>query len=64
MIFHIDEGMSWESVRDLSHMKSILLVIRNIAQQSNTPDNVLEWIKMIWEDLEETLIEIQKGKIK
>jgi hypothetical protein len=33
MLFHIDEAMSWESVRNLQRMKSILLVIQNIADQ-------------------------------
>lgn len=33
LLFHIDEGMSWENVRDLRNMEKILLVISNIVAQ-------------------------------
>lgn len=44
LLFHIDEGMSWESVRNLDSMRKTLLLIQNIAAQSKVPDEVAEWI--------------------
>jgi hypothetical protein len=32
-IFHIDEAMSWETVRNLKRMPPLLLIIRNICTQ-------------------------------
>ncbi len=49
MLFHIDEAMSWESVRNLQKMKSTFLVIQNISAQSNAPDEVSEWVEDIRE---------------
>ncbi len=34
-LFHIDEGMSWESVRNLRYMSRCLLLVRNILIQGN-----------------------------
>jgi hypothetical protein len=31
LLFHIDEAMSWESVRNLSQMRNTLLLIQNLA---------------------------------
>ncbi len=53
LLFHIDEGMSWESVRNLSQMRNTLLLIQNLAHTNQVPDEVMEWI----EDVEETLKE-------
>jgi hypothetical protein len=32
-LLHIDEGMSWESVRNLRYMSKCLLLVRNILMQ-------------------------------
>jgi hypothetical protein len=40
--FHIDEAMSWESVRNLRRMPPLLLIIRNICLQGNAPEEVIE----------------------
>ena len=64
LLFHIDEGMSWESVRDLKKMKSTLLLVQNIANQSTSPDEVIEFIYDVRETLEETFKEISEGKAK
>ena len=37
-IFHIDEAMSWESVRNLKRMPPLLLIIRNICVQGKAPE--------------------------
>lgn len=51
LIFHIDEGMSWEAVRDLEYMKKVLLVIRNIAAQADAAPEIVAWIDIVWIDI-------------
>lgn len=64
LLFHIDEAMSWESVRNLQRMKSIFLVIQNIAAQTNTPAEVFEWIEDVRECLEEAIAGVIEGKVE
>jgi hypothetical protein len=52
-LFHIDEAMSWESVRDLRRMPPLVLIIRNICVQNGAQGGVLERI----EDVEKILVE-------
>lgn len=59
-LFHIDEAMSWEVVRDLSKMPPILLIIRNICVQGNAPDDVIENIDDVHDILKEVLTEYKK----
>ena len=56
-IFHIDEVMSWESVRNLRGMPPLLLIIRNICIQGRAPEEVLENIRGVDEVLKEVLSE-------
>jgi hypothetical protein len=56
-IFHIDEAMSWESVRNLRRMPPLLLIIRNICVQGKAPEEVLESIREVDEVLKEVLTE-------
>jgi len=56
-IFHIDEAMSWESVRNLRGMPPLLLIIRNICIQGKAPEEVLENLREVDEVLEEVLSE-------
>ncbi|MEA2080530.1 MAG: hypothetical protein U9P00_11850, partial [Pseudomonadota bacterium] len=37
---HIDEAMSWESVRNLRYMNKCLLLVRNILAQGDAPEEV------------------------
>ncbi|RPI78109.1 MAG: hypothetical protein EHM45_06700 [Desulfobacteraceae bacterium] len=62
LLFHIDEAMSWENVRQLGSMRNILLLIRNIAGQAKAPEEISENIKIVAEDLEEVFIAIKKGE--
>lgn len=63
LIFHIDEAMSWESVRDLKHMRKTLVLITNIAKQTAVlNEEVYEWLDDIYEILDEVLAEIKRGK--
>jgi hypothetical protein len=63
VLFHIDEGMSWETVRHLDRMKPTLLVIRNLASQNNAPAEVMEWLGQVYSILDKVMSEIEKGKI-
>jgi len=62
LLFHIDEAMSWESVRNLKKMKSTLLLVHNIATQTSSPEEVLEWLNDVHESFKETFSEIAEGK--
>jgi len=57
-IFHIDEAMSWETVRNLTRMSPLLLIIRNICIQGKVPEEVLENIRYVDKILKEVLSEI------
>jgi hypothetical protein len=56
-LFHIDEAMSWETVRNLKRMPPLLLLIRNICVQGKAPQEVLENIQDLDEILKEVLSE-------
>lgn len=66
MIFHIDEAMSWESVRErrLDRMRSTLVLVRNLAVQSSVTQEIMESIDEVSDILNEVLKEIDSGKIK
>jgi hypothetical protein len=55
LLFHIDEAMSWESVRNLSQMRYALLLIQNLAHTNPAPNEVMEWIEDVVETLKEAL---------
>jgi hypothetical protein len=57
VLFHTDEAMSWESVRQLDRMPPLLLIIRNLCTQGAAPEYVMEALDEIVEILEETLEE-------
>jgi len=63
LLFHIDEAMSWESVRNLKHMKNTLVLVQSMAQQINVSDEIMELIENVRDVLYEVLNEIQHGKI-
>jgi len=56
-LFHVDEAMSWECVRNLKRMPPLLLIIRNLCVQGKVPKDVLENIQDLDEILEEVLSE-------
>jgi hypothetical protein len=56
-IFHIDEAMSWETVRNLKRMPPLLLIIGNICMQGKVPKEVLENIRELDAILQEVLCE-------
>ena len=62
LLFHIDEAMSWESVRNLKRMKSTLLLVQNIISQSDTPEEIKECISSVRESLEEVFSAMAEGE--
>ena len=61
LLFHIDEGMSWESVRDLSSMKRALLLVRNLAAQAEEiPQSIREDIELVQQAFEEARAELAR----
>ena len=63
LLFHINEAMSWESVRNLNQMKNTFVLVQSIAQQINVSDEIMELIEDVRDVLYEVLNEIQCGKI-
>lgn len=61
LLFHIDEAMSWESVRNLKLMKETLLVVHNVARQS-APEEINELVDIVRENLEEVHSAIAEGE--
>lgn len=64
LLFHIDEAMSWESVRNLKQMKFTLLLVQNIVAQTESPDEVIEWVNDVKESLEGVFEAIAEGEAK
>lgn len=64
LIFHINEAMSWESVRDLKLMKTTFILVQNIAVQANAPKEVIEWVDDVRESLDAVFDAIAEGKAK
>nr|WP_093192468.1 hypothetical protein [Thiocapsa sp. KS1] len=62
-LFHIDEAMSWESVRNLGQMQRSLILVRNLLHQGDVPDAVAECLDAVSELMDETLEAISKGEI-
>ena len=64
VLFHIDEGMSWENVRNLKNMQKALLLIQNITAHFDVPDEVSEWVEVVTNNLEEVFEAMEKGEIE
>lgn len=62
LLFHIDEAMSWESVRNLNNMRKTFILVQNIAIQANAPEEVIEWVNDVRDSLDEAVAAIAEGK--
>lgn len=62
VLFHIDEAMSWETVRHLERMRPLLVLIRNRAMQGSAPVAVIDSIADISGILEEVEQGLKQGK--
>lgn len=63
LLFHIDEAMSWESVRNLERMKNTFILIQSIAQQTGVSDETAQLMEDVRAILYEVMHEIRKGKM-
>ena len=64
VLWHIDEGMSWESVREPQNMHRALLLVQNTAGQAGAPTEVLEWIDDVRECFDEVMEALKEGDAK
>ena len=62
LLFHINEAMNWESVRNLERMKSTLLLVQNIISQSDTPEEVMECLGDVRENMEQVFLAMKEGE--
>ena len=62
-LFHIDEAMSWESVRNLRQMNKCLVLVRNLIQQGDAPEEVSECLDSVNELMAETLEALDNHEI-
>jgi hypothetical protein len=61
LLFHIDEGMSWESVREPKAMRQALLLVHNVAVQGLVPPEVIEDIQIVREAFDDVQDAIERG---
>jgi len=64
LLFHIDEAMSWESVRNINIMSKTFLLVQNIAIQAHAPEEVIEWIDDVRESIDAAVVAIREGNAK
>jgi len=62
ILLHIEEAMSWESVRDIERMQSTFMVIRNIAVKAKIPDTLTHWLQEVSMILDNVLKRIANGE--
>ena len=62
IIFHIDQAMSWECVRDLNRMYPLINLIHNLANQHEAPESIIELILEVRRNFEEVRAAFIKGE--
>jgi len=60
VLFYADEAVSWETVRNLDRMPSLVLIIRNLCVQSGISDDVMLNLEEIANILKETLTQFPR----
>ena len=63
-LFYIDEVMSWESVRNLQAMHRTLVVVRNLLDHDEVPQEVRICLDDVNAVMEETLQALREGGIR
>ena len=48
LLFHVDEAMSWESVRNFNQMRKTLFLIQNLCNADAIPTEVTEWVDEVF----------------
>jgi len=62
-LLHIDEAMSWESVRNIQHMRKSLVLVRNLLGQDGVPVTVKECLDVVNDIMTEKLHAPDEGEI-
>jgi hypothetical protein len=62
MLFHIDEAMSWETVRHLERMEPLVVLIRNLGMQGEAPAEVMEAVAEVSALLKEVYQALKHGE--
>ena len=60
VLFHIDEAMSWETVRSLDRMPPLVLIIRNLCVQGNASEEIVTNIDEVNSILKRVLRDYRK----
>jgi hypothetical protein len=60
VLFHIDEAMGWETVRNLARMSPLFLIIRNLCSRAGASQEVMANIEGVNDILREVLQECHK----
>lgn len=60
IIFHLNEAMSWEMVRDLKMMKNVYLLIRNMCLKSEKSEELKEDLEEVRRCLDEAVDDCEK----
>jgi len=55
VLFHADEAMSWETVRNLTRMPPLVLIMRNLCLQGGASDEIMCNLEEVSNILTETL---------
>jgi len=55
ILFHVDEAMSWESVRNFNQMRKTLLLIQNLCNADSIPTEVTECVDEVFNILKEIM---------
>jgi hypothetical protein len=63
VLFHIDEAMSWEIVRNLKRMKPLVTLIRNLVIQGNVSQEIIDKINEIDALLKKVSSELGGGEV-
>ncbi len=64
ILVHIDEGMSWENVREPDNMRKALLLVQNTACQTGAPQEILEWIDEVRGCFDEVMEALKEGEAR
>ncbi len=62
MLFHIDEAMSWETVRHLERMEPLVVLIRNLAVQGQAAEEIMELLEEVNDILREVYEMQRQGR--
>jgi len=63
VLFHIDEAMSWESVRNLQSMHNSLVLVRNLLGQKDVPKALNDYLQGVNELMNDALLALEEGDI-